>query len=226
MSRQLSLGFGNEAAQTSPQKRESRQDEAVAVATRPVEEIAAELRPRVLDFLRVQNQPVGIPELRSQFGYAALDAEPDPQQNPVNRIIKELRDRGEVMCNEGETGEPMFSLPSSEERPSAAAPQLVRRDRQQTFRGEPVEDWPKPKYDPEAITVDRPHDGMDGPAHRFVIRCGDYVEVLVSPDESRIAEALEIGHTTLRVLVRFYLDDDYEEEWFSVERIFPTLERP
>jgi len=39
-----------------------------------------------------------------------LDTDADPQANPVNRILREMRDRGEVLCHEPEWGEPSFSL--------------------------------------------------------------------------------------------------------------------
>jgi hypothetical protein len=183
MSQQLSLSFGDEALQPSPQNEGSRQGETATASARPVEEITR------LD----QAQEINVAHVAEAINY-----HPSVNQSPS----------------------------SSEERLSSAAPPLLRPDRQQTFDGEPVEDWPKPKYDPEAITVDRPHDGMDGPAHRFVIRCEDNVEVFISANEARIGEVLEIGHTSHRVLVKIFYDDDSEEEWFPVERVFPTLERP
>ena len=89
-------------------------------ARRSVEEIAAELRPRVLAYLTAANDRVGIHELRSELGHSTLDTDADPQSNPVNRILKEMRDAGEIVCTEPDWGEPSFSL-AQEERPSAVA---------------------------------------------------------------------------------------------------------
>ncbi len=70
--------------------------------------IAASLRPRVLAYLGDAGGAVGIHELRSALGHPALDTDPDPQSNPVNRILKEMRDAGEIVCTEPEWGEPSF----------------------------------------------------------------------------------------------------------------------
>ena len=86
--------------------------------------------------------------------------DPDPQSNPVNRLVKEMRDAGELVVREFDRGSPLVSLPvseaapdptheatqeqvvaadgripSSEETSPAAAPPLVRPDRQFTFDG-------------------------------------------------------------------------------------------
>ena len=60
----------------------------------------------------IDPEPVGIRALRSALGHPGLNTESDPQQNPVNRILSEMRDRGEVICHEGEWGEPRFELPA------------------------------------------------------------------------------------------------------------------
>ncbi len=74
-------------------------------ATRSVEEIAASLRPRIAAYLHQAVKQVSIYELRSEMGYSGLDSGADPQSNPVNRILKEMRDAGEIVCHERDWGE-------------------------------------------------------------------------------------------------------------------------
>ena len=77
-------------------------------------EIAESLRPRVLEFLRQANAEVGVNDLRSALGFPGSYLDQNPQANPVNRILKEMRDAGEVVCREFDRGEPLFSLPVTE----------------------------------------------------------------------------------------------------------------
>jgi hypothetical protein len=47
------------------------------------------------------------------MGFPGFQTDPDPQANPVNRLLQEMRDAGEVICHEPRSGfgEPRFSLP-------------------------------------------------------------------------------------------------------------------
>ncbi len=110
MPRQMMLGFrdAERPAEDSPQIKGRGAEPATGPA---VAEIAEALRPRVLAYLRQADGLVGIHELRTELGHPGLDTDPDPQSNPVNRILTEMRDKGEVLCNEPEWGEPNFTLP-------------------------------------------------------------------------------------------------------------------
>lgn len=103
---------------------------------------------------------------------------------------------------------------------------LVRPDRQFTFDGLPVDDWPEAMHNPESITIDRPRDDIDGPAHRFLICCGDRVEVLVRDSaqgfRASVGTFLEIDHVRNRVLIQRRTAHDSVELWSPVESVFPA----
>jgi hypothetical protein len=61
-------------------------------------------------------------------------------------------------------------------------------ERQIGFDKVPHYEWPKPLHDRDTITVDRIRNDIDGPAHRFVIKRHDYVEVFFSKG------AVDYGH--------------------------------
>ena len=179
MPKQLSLGFtdAERPADSSPQMK-GRGVEEVAVPM-AVAEIAEALRPRVLAYLRQADGLVGIHELRTELGHPGLDTDPDPQSNPVNRILKEMRDREEVLCNQPERGEPTFTLPET----SPADPPFVRPDRQEHFGGQPHYEWPEAQHDRNTITVDRVGSTAQGGPHRFTIKRGDTVQAWFSTDK-------------------------------------------
>lgn len=381
MPRQLSLGFRDDCPADSPPQEKA--EHPVHETVDRVQAVAEQLRPRVMAFMRQANRPVGIHELRAEFGHAVLDMEPDPQANPVNRLLKQLRDQGEVVCNEPEWGEPTFmlaqplveaaaikgneaakrgvliaaawggavrldgpddevaqfrqladsmgvevqdddgspgftihvtspsrreretSLPGtstkdlqtplvgmtrpvptdfaneaesmlaaairdlsleervqqiirsvagaiarldqadeinaahiaeainyhptqnrtrspSEETSPVAAPPLLRPDRQFTFDGLPHYEWPQPEEDRDTITVDRLRDDIDGPAHRFVIRRGDTVEVFFRRDKLEIGEVVGISLANREVRVSFR--EGTGGIWFAVGQIYPAVE--
>ncbi|MCH7686251.1 MAG: hypothetical protein IH899_06180, partial [Planctomycetes bacterium] len=228
--RQLLLAFG-----------ETQSDKPIEPSrpTRSVVEITASLRPRIAAYLHQAGKQVSIYALRSEMGYSGLDSASDPQSNPVNRILKEMRDAGEIVCHERDWGEPWFSLPQAE-RPSAVvtrdshskgvesleqqrpAPELVRPDRQFTFDGQPFYEWPQPTHDRDSITVDRISDDIDGPAHRFLIRRGDTVEVFFSKDKQELGEV--VGISQARQEVRVCFREGTKGIWFAVGQIYPAVE--
>jgi len=203
-------------------------------ATRSVEEIAAELRSRVLQCFTAAGEPIGVHELRTELGYPALDTDPDPQSNPVNRILKEMRDAGEIVCTEPDWGEPTFTLPTAEaadikenegaKRQLIEPPPLVRPNRQITYGDQPHYEWPDCKQleDRDTITVDRITADIDGAAHRFVVRRGDTVEAYFRRDKQEIGEVVGISHAKQEVRVRF--GDHGNGVWFAVGCIYPAVE--
>ena len=110
MSRQLTLGFGNIRETDEPVAPRDNTRSPQPARDQDVEQIAQSLRPRVLDCLREASGEVGIRELRSALGFTGDSLDGDPQRNPVNRILKQMRDAGEVVCREFDRGEPRFSL--------------------------------------------------------------------------------------------------------------------
>jgi len=288
-----------------------------------------ELRPRLIAVLQRSEQPVEMRELRRELGHPSPYLDQDPQANPVNRLVKEMRDAGQLVVQEFERGEPFVSLPHAEknaatgvpkpgswerdveqrfeanfvqpvmrelaERPwstaealgnqalgrkrianrmatasdilrqqvaagtaqvawskdgmpfysmagvpvpghlatqeqidaagggfPGASAELVRPDRQQTFDGLSPYDWPKPVEDGESISVDRIRDDIDGPAHRFVIRRGDAVEVFLGPDRQQVGEVVDLAFARHQARVRFEPDGD--ATWFDAEKLFPSRE--
>src|SRR3989344_3913650 len=108
MPRQLLFGFGNGDEHHAPPRRAECTDQQ---ATEDIQCVLESLRPRILEYLRASQGEVGIRELRSALGFPGNYPERDPLQNPVNRILKEMRDAGEVACRTFDRGEPLFSLP-------------------------------------------------------------------------------------------------------------------
>lgn len=99
---------------------------------------------------------------------------------------------------------------------------LVRPDRQLTYGGVPPHEWPLPEHDRDTITVDRPRHDIDGPPHRFVIKRGDIVELLVSPACLEIVEVIDIDHVKHEVQVS--CREANQVTWFAKERIYPPPE--
>ena len=90
--------------------------------------------------------------------------------------------------------------------PTAEPATLVRPDRQIVYP-ETVShtDWPDPAplHDHDTITVDRIRDDIDGPAHRFVIRRGDTVEVFFSHQKTDTGQVTGVSHRNNEVRVSF-----------------------
>lgn len=220
--RQLGLPFGEPASapDTVP-------GNGAAEASQSIEEIAATLRPQVLARLGQASEPIGIHELRRTLGWPALDTEPDPQSNPVNRILKEMRDAGEVVCHERDWGEPRFSLPPADtsepvSNGDAEVPPFLRPDRQQAFPGLLPHDWPEAPEDRNTIVVDRVSEHTtDGP-HRFTIIRGDTVEAYFRRDKREAGTVVGISHAEHRVRVRF--QEGTDGIWFHAGCIYPAVE--
>lgn len=98
-------------------------------------------------------------------------------------------------------------------------PPLVRPDRQLIYGGVHHWEWPKPTHDRDTITVDRARNDIDGPAHRFVIKRGDTVEVF-SKDRLQIGNVTDINHVRNEVQILF--PKECNGEWFSKDQIYPT----
>lgn len=101
-----------------------------------------------------------------------------------------------------------FEQPASVESVRAAQatslpPPLVRPDGQFTYGGVSHYEWPDATllHDRDAITVDRITDDIDGPAHRFVIKRVDVVEVYLSPRNVHADEVIGISHANEKVRV-------------------------
>lgn len=109
MPRQLTLSFDSEA-----QHRLAKQKQHAIEQPPSVEDIAESLRPRILEVLAEANREVGLRELQTMLGYEAEYGEIAPLRNPVNRILKEMRDAGEVVCREFERGAPLYSVAKDE----------------------------------------------------------------------------------------------------------------
>ena len=101
---------------------------------------------------------------------------------------------------------------------------LTNPDRQMTFAGAPHEEWPDPAHDRNTITVDRLRDNIDGPAHRFVVKRHDIVEVFFSED--KIDYGMVIGISHVREEVRVLFDGDDEGFWFPIGCIYPVAPEP
>jgi len=115
-SQQLFLQFDQSERQTQKPPQAAIEE---SLPDMPAPAIATDdLRRKIAAYLRDADQEIGIHELRSEMGFHAIDTDPDPLANPVNRILKEMRDAGEVICVEPEWGEPRFSLPSEESIPA------------------------------------------------------------------------------------------------------------
>lgn len=105
------------------------------------------------------------------------------------------------------------------------APPLVRSDRQLTYDGLSHEEWPDAAllHDQDTITVDRIVEDIDGPAHRFVIKRGDFVEAYLAPEKFQVGEVIGINHARQEVQVA--CNDSLENGgWLNVGRIYPVAE--
>jgi hypothetical protein len=112
----------------------------------------------------------------------------------------------------------LFGVAAS--RLQAHAPPLVRPDRQLTYDGLPHSEWPRPVEDQQTITIDRLHADIDGPPHRFVIRCGDTVEVFFSWERAELAEVMDVSHAERVVQVR--LSGNEAPISIPVDDVFPA----
>jgi hypothetical protein len=99
-------------------------------------------------------------------------------------------------------------------------PPLVRPDRQLIYGGVHYWEWPEPDHDRDTITVDRLRDDIDGPPHRFVIKCGDTVEVFFSNVRIEVGKVTGINH--VRQEVRVLFQKERKRQWFAKDRIYPT----
>lgn len=114
--------------------------------------------------------------------------------------------------------------PTQVARDTSLPPPLVRPDRQITFDSQNPFEWPSPDalHDHDTITVDRVQPGMDGPAHRFVIKRDDVVEAWFGNDSFHTGTVVGISHARSEVRVRF--TEGTEGQWFSVGAIYPCPE--
>ncbi len=113
---QLFLKFDEPRQETSKPKQSGEGEPQAHTAAPPIN--TDDLRRKIATYLRDADGEIGIHELSSEMGFPALDTAPDPLANPVNRILREMRDAGEVICHEPERGKPRFSLPSEESIPA------------------------------------------------------------------------------------------------------------
>lgn len=104
---------------------------------------------------------------------------------------------------------------------SSAHQVLTKPDRQVTFEDVPHSEWPAPSHDRDTISVDRHRDKIDGPAHRFVIKRHDFVEVYSAEDRVDYGTVIGISHARDEVRVRFDGGDD--GAWFPVDSIYPAV---
>jgi len=216
MPRQLSLDFESLENRPTPNPQtEPRPQPSVA-------EVAESVRPKLLEILK---QPTERSEIYDQLDFDPPPGKQEQSTDVVEHLLQELSDADRIVTYT-EEGRMHYVLADA----TAKQTSLIRPDRQIVFEDDDPAYWPEPAYDDNSITVDRPRHDIDGPPHRFVIHCADFVEILLSSHASsdylRIGEALEIDHLTTRVLVRIYDDDDYEELWIPVEQIFPTVDEP
>lgn len=102
---------------------------------------------------------------------------------------------------------------------------LVNPGRQFAFQGLPVEQWPDLQGQPigDAIYIDRPRHDIDGPPHRFVVKCDDEVEVLLPGDSVIYGSVTGINHSDREVCIK--PEESSEPVWTSIERVFPTIQR-
>lgn len=113
--------------------------------------------------------------------------------------------------------------PPAMQGPPPSSAQLVRPDRQIVYPDLADHfDWPDPNslHDRDTITVDRIRDDIDGPSHRFIIRHGDTVEVLISAEKLELGKVVGISHANAEVCVRFPQVRD--GGWFSTGQIYPA----
>ncbi|WP_425399078.1 methyltransferase [Aeoliella sp.] len=103
-------------------------------------------------------------------------------------------------------------------------PPLVRPDRQIVYESSNPHHWPDSEAlcDHNTITVDRVQPGMDGAAHRFLIKRDDTVEAWFGKDNFKAGVVVGISHARKQVRVRFTLGT--EGQWFSVGAIYPAPE--
>lgn len=104
-------------------------------------------------------------------------------------------------------------------------PPLVRPDRQLVYPDAGTHyDWPDPKglHDHDTITVDRISDDIDGPAHRFVIKRGDTVEVYVGHSNFALGTVTGISHA--REEVRVSLRKGHKGGWYYKGKVYPAPE--
>lgn len=102
---------------------------------------------------------------------------------------------------------------------------LVNPNRQLAFPGSPVEHWPDCDTERlgDAICIDRPRHDIDGPPHRFVVKCDDEVEVLLPGDSLIYGLVTGINRDDREVCVK--PEQSSKPVWVSVERVFPTAPR-
>lgn len=106
-------------------------------------------------------------------------------------------------------------------------PPLVRTDRQIVYEDAAgYEDWPPADslHNHDTITVDRIHNDIDGPSHRFVIKRGDTVEAWFGKDNLQPGTVVGISHARREVCVVFTEGSNTEEssgQWFAVGAIYP-----
>jgi hypothetical protein len=114
--------------------------------------------------------------------------------------------------------------PAQVARDTSLPPPLVRPDRQIVYNDPNPYAWPDPEplCDHDTITVDRVQSGMDGPAHRFIIKRDDYVEAWFGKDRFEAGTVVGISHARKEVKVRF--TEGSEGQWFSVGAIYPAPE--
>jgi len=73
------------------------------------------------------------------------------------------------------------------------APPLVRPDRQVTYDGIPIADWPEPLYDESVLVIKRLRPDIDGPPHYFLIKTGDRVEVVLDREDARVGTVADFS---------------------------------
>jgi N12 class adenine-specific DNA methylase len=140
MPRQLALGFGDDCKSPKAEILRTNNNSPKHSPNRSIDAVAASLRPWVLDYLREADTEVGIGELRSALGYPGKYGDQNPQANPVNRILNQMRDAGEVVCRNFARGEPLLSLPpnsdTAEESPARLNRGAMRVTGEQEATGE------------------------------------------------------------------------------------------
>jgi hypothetical protein len=104
-------------------------------------------------------------------------------------------------------------------------PPLVRPDRQIIYVDALSSyEWPDASTlrDRDTISVDRIRDDIDGPAHRFVIKRLDQVEVFFSAHRTETGEVVGISHAHEQVCVKF--PGAAEGIWFAKGQIYPVAD--
>ncbi|MEM9356245.1 MAG: hypothetical protein AAGB04_08530 [Pseudomonadota bacterium] len=99
---------------------------------------------------------------------------------------------------------------------------LVRPDRQFTYDGLGMPDWPsaKPLNNRNCITVDRVTSPGGGPEHRFVIKRGDPVRVWLGASGFYTGRVTGISHKRREVCVSSQLG--HKGTWHAVATIYPA----